>query len=169
MTAPPPHDPSQHQGRQVPQASQGSQELPPASPAGDPQFTGPPAPAAAKGKKTGLVVAIAAVLVAGAGTAAFLLFGGESDEDKVNALAEQMATAINEKDAELASSLSCDGATEGSPDDVPDGVEAQPGAVTVTGDSGTVGLKISWLGKSLEMTFEAEKRGDEWCVGEPVE
>ncbi|MEY7971830.1 hypothetical protein AB8O38_07490 [Saccharomonospora xinjiangensis] len=166
MTAPPPHDPSQHQGRQVSQASQG---LPPASPAGDPQFTGPPAPAAAKGKRTGLVVAIAAVLVAGAGTAAFLLFGGESDEDKVNTLAERMATAINEKDVELAASLSCDGAPEGSPDAVPDGVEASPGAVTVTGDSATVGLKISWLGKNMELAFEAEKRGDDWCVGEPVE
>ncbi|WP_157599689.1 hypothetical protein [Saccharomonospora xinjiangensis] len=153
----------------MPQASQGAQGLPPASPAGDPQFTGPPAPAPTKGKKTGLIAAIAAVLVAGAGTAAFLLFGGESDEDKVNALAEQMATAINERDTELASSISCDGAPGASSDDVPDGVEASPGAVTVTGDSGTVGLKISWLGKNMELAFEAEKRGDDWCVGDPVE
>lgn len=145
------------------------------------------APAQPK-KKTGLIVGLVAglVVLVGGGIALFLLLGngGGSDEDQVNELADDLVTATNEQDTDLAMSIMCEGMADqvtqmmqmgqNLPSDmnveVPTVKASRGGDITIEGDTAKIPISLSAeSGASpggsgeVKVIFTAKKE-DDWCI-----
>lgn len=93
--------------------------------------------------------------------------GATGDEAAVEALADTLVEALNNRDAETADSLLCpdEGGVFGM-DVVPDGATfSRGGAVTVTGDTATIPVQATFDGETEEGSFPARKEGGTWCLG----
>ncbi len=121
-------------------------------------------------KKTGLIVGIciaAAVVIGGAVTLILLLTGGGSDEDQLEELAEDVVTALNNLDNELAREISCNPTDdELDADDLPKGIKfSRGGEITINGDTAQIPIKIEYMGRSQTENFPAAKKDGDWCMG----
>jgi hypothetical protein len=92
--------------------------------------------------------------------------GGASDDvTAVKELGEKAVQALNERDAELATEISCSGSVnEADMEDVP-GEFNIAGEPTINGDEATIPVKLTMPdGTSKEGDFDAKKKSGEWCM-----
>ncbi|KHF43478.1 hypothetical protein [Saccharomonospora viridis] len=182
MTYPPqpgqPGQPDPYGGQQPGQWGQqpqqpglpGSAPMPQQGYPGGPQYGQPGFGTPPPKKKTGLIVGIciaAAVVIGGAVTLILLLTGGGSDEDQLEELAEDVVTALNNLDNELAREISCNPTDdELDADDLPKGIKfSRGGEITINGDTAQIPIKIEYMGRSQTENFPAAKKDGDWCMG----
>lgn len=90
----------------------------------------------------------------------------QGEKAAVEALADSLVDALNNRDVGAANSLMCPGQGEFKVEEMPDDAQfSRPGEATVTGDTATVPMRATYSGKNDDADFPVKKQGGTWCFG----
>lgn len=92
--------------------------------------------------------------------------GSEDDVTAVHAIAEDAATAINDRDEELARQISCESNEDPDFSKAPDDARAEvAGDPVIEGDSASVPFRLTANGETRDLQLPAKRQNGAWCLG----